>query len=233
MAEEDVGTSVVITQEQMDNAVQEAVAAAKVDGDTAFQNLWKEAKQAKQKAKAFDGIDPAEAKAALARLQELELEGEAGKAGIKGEQLRQIQEQVRKSLEDEYTPFKSENDRLKTRLRELQLDNVVKGVMAKHGVRPERIDALFRLTSDRFDLTDEGEPMLKDRPGYDVSKYVADELGSEWPDLFLPSGSSGGGASKSNASGAGGRPKTVSWSDKVAVSANLEGIANGTVLITE
>lgn len=219
-----------LTQADIDNAVKEALAGVKSKDDTAFQNLWKEAKEAKAAADAFKGLNADEARAAMARLKEIETEGKAGEVGITSEQLKTIRQEVVESLEGEYTPFKTENETLRGRLRELQLDNVVKSVMAKQGVRAERVDTLFRLTADKFDLDDAGEPILKDHVGKDVGKFILDELGAEYPEFWQASGSSGGGASRSNAGG-GGAVRTVAATDKAALSANIEDIASGKVVV--
>lgn len=224
------GGEATFTQADIDNAVKAALAGVKAEDDPAFKALWQESKDAKARAKAFEGLDADEARAALAKLKELETEGKAGEVGVTSEQLKAIRAEVEADLEGKYTPFKTENETLRGRLRELQLDSVVKSVMAKQGVRAERVDALFRLTADKFDLTDEGEPMLKDHPGRDIAKFVAEELGKEYPEFYQSSGSSGGGASRSNAGGSGTK-KTVAASDKQALSANLEGIAKGDVVV--
>jgi hypothetical protein len=59
--------------------------------------------------------------------------------------------------------------------RTLKLDNQVKSLFAKAGVRGERADALWKLTADRYDLTADGKPMLKDKPGVEIEKYLADD----------------------------------------------------------
>ena len=229
MADKD-GDDTTFTQAQVDSAVQEALAGAKSKDDTAFQNLWQEAKDAKAAAKAFEGLDVEEARNAIAKLKEIETKGKADDVGVTSEQLATIRSEVRESLEGEFLPFKAENEGLRTQIRTLQLDNVIKGVMAKQGVRAERVDALFRLTADKFDLTDEGEPMLKDHPGKDVAKFVAEELGNEYPEFYQGSGSSGGGASRS-AAGGGGRVRTIAASDKSAFIGSVEDIAAGKVAV--
>ena len=112
--------------------------------------------------------------------------------------------------------------------RTLRLDSVVKAEMAKAGARSERIDALYKLAADEFDLTDDGKPMLKNRPGIEVSKFVAEDLKKQYPELYNGTGSSGGGAPRSTAGG-GGAPNTIAADDAEGFIANLEGIAKGAV----
>lgn len=163
------------------------------------------------------------------RLQEIEQEGRAQKAGITAEQLEKLRAEVRQDLEKEYAEFKEKAEQLSTENRALKLDNVVKAAMAKSGVRSERIDSLYKLVADEFDLTDDGKPMLKSRPGTVVDKYIAEELIKVYPEWYQGSGSSGGGASKSTG-GAGGT-RVVTPGDNDAFIANIEGIAKGEVQV--
>jgi len=224
------GDGGTFTREQVDEMVKEALADAKASNDAAFQSLWSEAKAAKAKAKAFDGMDAQEVREKLGRLSELEHETKAKKAGITKEQMDQMRRDIRDELEREYTPHREKAESLNKKVRELQLDNVVKGLMGKSGVRPERIDTLFRVASDKFDLTDDGSPMLRDNPGRDVGKFIAEELGKEYPEFFQGSGSSGGGAPRSTGGAVGG-VRSISADDGSAFISNLEGIARGTVVV--
>jgi hypothetical protein len=122
-----------------------------------------------------------------------------------------------------------ENDRLKGEVRGLKLDTVVKGLMGKAGVRPERIDPLFRLTAERFDLTDDGDPMLKSS-AKELDKYMAEDLKTEYPEFFQGSGSNGGGASKSNGGAGGAGPKVIG-NTPAELMANIEGLAKGEVIV--
>jgi hypothetical protein len=222
----------VFTQEQVDALVAEKLAEVKGENDEAFKNLWNEAKAAKERAKSWDGLDPDEVRTQLDELKELKQSKKAAKAGITGEQLEKLRHEMREDLEKEYSPFKTQAETLAGKVRALQLDNVVKTMMGKNGVRAARVDALFKLTADQFDLTDDGELMLKDSPGKDPEKFIAESLPEMWPEFYEGSGSSGGGASKS-AGGAGGRPRTITKGDNDAFIANLEGIADGSVTVVD
>jgi hypothetical protein len=188
--------------------------------------LLTEVKQTKGKLKIYDGIDPEEHKTLKQRLAEIETQDKAGKAGITSQELERLRAEVRKSLEDEYTPFRTNAEKLAAENRSLKLDNVVKTEMAKSGVRAERIDSLFRLTQDAFDLTEDGKPILKNNIGVEIGKYVREDLLNEYPEWFEGSGSSGGGASKSVSSGGGKRVITGAE----AFSQNIEAIAKGTAV---
>lgn len=131
----------------------------------------------------------ARAKALEQRTLELETQAKAQKAGITDEQLAQIKADALKEID----PVKSENAALKAELRSMKLDTAVKGIMASHGVRSERLDVMWKVIADRFDLTEEGKPILKASPTADLPKVMLD-LKTEFPEFFLPPTASGGGA---------------------------------------
>ena len=124
------------------------------------------------------------------RLAELEATAKAKASGISDEQLAQIKADAAKELD----PIKAERDALASQLRQLQLDGAVKGVMAAHGVRAERLDVMWKVISDRFDLTEQGKPVLKSAPATDLPKVMLD-LKTEFPEFFAAPSASGSGAS--------------------------------------
>jgi hypothetical protein len=214
------------TQDELDALVEEKLAAAKAEGDTAFKKLWAEAKAAKARLKAFDGLDPEDLRDKLTRLEELEQQTKAHGAGVSSKELERLRQEVAKDMEAKYSPFRSKAEELAAENRQLKLDNVVKAQMARHGVRGDRVDALFRLTRDEWDLTDDGQPMLSSHPAMEVDKYITGSLFQEYPEFFEGSGSSGGGASKS-AGGAGGSGRVIAASDGTAFLSNLADVAAG------
>jgi hypothetical protein len=231
VADPEGGTQGTFTQEQVDAAVKEALAEAKGEHDTAFQKLWAEAKEAKRRAKAWEGLDPEQVQQQLDELAALRQESQAGKVGITKEKLEQLRADIRAEYEKDYGPVKAERDKLSQEIRSLKLDSVVKSMMGKHGVRADRVDALFRLSADAFDLTDDGAPMLKNSGG-DIEKYIRDDLAKTYPEFYAGSGSSGGGASKSSG-GAGASVRAIKASDKAAFIANLDRIAAGQVEVVQ
>lgn len=138
----------------------------------------------------------------------------------------------REQMEADWAPVRSQLEEAQRENRTLKLDNVVKTTMGASGVRPERVDALFRLVGDRFDLTDDGTPVLRDFRGKDVAKYIAEEVAKEFPEFYKGTGSSGGSASKSATSG-GGRVREIARDDSAAFMANLEGIAKGEIAVVD
>jgi hypothetical protein len=142
---------------------------------------------------------------------------------------------VRNDLEREYLEVKTERDQLARDKRALQLDDRVKGLMAKSGVRAERVDALYRLTGERYDLTSDGQPMLKDRVGTPVEKFIAEELVKEFPEFYMGSGSNGGGASKSAGGAGGGLGRSIAAGDlsQKGFLENVEAIATRKVEVRQ
>ena len=94
-------------------------------------------------------------------------------------------------------------------------------------------------TDDDFEYVihdGKGNPSFADGKGtaMTMDTFVDQTLRAKYPGAFKGSGSMGGGATKSNAGGGGngnGKPLTIAGSDKEAFRANLDGIANGTVLV--
>lgn len=200
--------------------------------------LLTELRDAKAKLKGFDGVDVSEHRALQTKVAELEQQSKANKAGMTSDELVKLRQDVTADLLKQFAGDPSAGLRafpwaatLASENRALKLDSVVKAEMAKGGARAERIDALFRLTSDRFDLTDDGKPMLTSSPGLEVGKYVTDDLKKEYPEFYNGSGSSGGGASKSNAGGGGFR--TVVGTKGPDFLKNVAEIAKGNVAVAE
>jgi len=94
------------------------------------------------------------------RLSDLEQQQKAAASGITSEQLAKLKADV----ELEYAPVREKAATLETQLRALKLDNAVQSQMAKAGVRGDRLGALWKLTGEAFDLTDDGQPYVKDAP---------------------------------------------------------------------
>lgn len=116
--------------------------------------------------------------------------------GLTDEQLKKIREEVRADVEKEYAPTKEAAEKLKKENRTLRLDNAVKTVMSKKevGVRADRLDTLWKLVGEDFDLTDDGQPMVKDKPGTTVEKYLMDTVKKTFPEFYVGTQAAGGGA---------------------------------------
>lgn len=148
------------------------------------------------------------------------------KVGITADDLKRMREEVRTDLEKEYAPAKVRAEQLTAENRTLRLDRIVKDAMLKGGARAERVDALFKLKQDEFDLTDDGQPMLRNRKGTPVEKYVADDLKTEFPEFYAGTGSTGGGAARS-AAGGGNVGSIIAADDGKGFLAHVADIASG------
>lgn len=222
------GEAKTYTQEELDALIAEKV--GEVDGLKAnTKKALDEVKAARARLAAYEGLDPEEAKTWKTKLTELEQQTKAQQAGITAETLQKLRAETEAELTKKYGPVVDENSQLKTRIRGLLLDDRVKAQMAKAGVRAERIDALYRLASDRFDLTEDDQPMVKDSTK-EVTKYVAEELLKEYPEFFAGSGSSGGGASKSTGGASRVGPTRIA-NDPASLLANLDRLAKGEITV--
>jgi hypothetical protein len=214
------------TQEEVDAMIAEQV-AEQLDAKIA-ERMDKEVGGLKRnQAKALDQAKVAHERAtkAEAKLAELEQERRAQEGGITSEKLLAIKKDVRTDLEREFAPILKERDTFKTENRQLKLDHVVKSKMAANGVRSERIDALFKLTADEFELTEDGQPIVREHEGVAIDKYVKETLQAGYPEFFTGTGSEGGGATKANARGNGAVrviPAGQAWSKT-----DIEDIAKG------
>lgn len=207
------------TQEELDAAIEERLAAVKAEGDKAFGKLWDEAKQAKADAKRTKELET--------RLASMEKQiQQAEKAGVTSQELDRLRGEVRADLDREYAPVKQTAESLALENRTLKLDNVVKDLMAKSGVRAGRVEALYKLSHDEYDLTDDGKPMLKNRMGTPVEKFVTEELSKAYPEFFEGTGSSGGGASKSAGGAVNGQPRVMPFTTRLT-QADVEALAAG------
>jgi hypothetical protein len=164
---------------------------------------------------------------AIKENQELKREKDATASGITSEQLGKL----RADFEAEYAPLREKAATLETQLRALKLDNSVQSQMAKAGVRGDRLSALWKLTGEAFDLTDDGQPYVKDAPTQSIDQFIGGKLKADYPEFFSGTSANGGGAKGSTG---GSMPtKTISRSDTKAYLANIDGIAKGEVIVTD
>jgi len=141
---------------------------------------------------------------ASAELAQLKTGQKAADEGITQEKLESIRADVREELEREYGPKIESADEALAENRRLKLDNRVKNLAAKHGVRGERLDAWWRQHQHRFDLGDDGEPIVKDHPGKKVTHFITHDLKDEIPEFYEGSKGDGGGAPGAGGAGTGG-----------------------------
>lgn len=121
---------------------------------------------------------------------------------------KEVREEIRKEVEEElrgeHAPVLTERDTLKGEVRSLKLDSQVKALAVTNGVRPERVDRWFKLNAEHFDLAEDGStPVVKNKVGADVGKYIGNDLKKVDPDFYVGTQASGGGAG-GNSKGSGG-----------------------------
>lgn len=139
------------------------------------------------------------------KVSDLEQRAKAAEAGVTDEKLKELRTNIRADIEKEYAgkalaelpeswAARTEAQKALGENRSLKLDSQVKKLAAEHGVRAERLDAWWRQFGDRFDLTSDGKPVLKDKPEIEIAKYISGELKKELPELYVGTKAEGGGA---------------------------------------
>lgn len=128
-----------------------------------------------------------EAKELRKSVADLKKELQQKKSGLSDEEIA-----AQKAREEELTkPLQEQLAAERAELRKLKLDARVQTMLAEAGANPKRIDALYKLVGDRFDLSDNGTPVLKEKPTTPLDKYIADTVALEYPELFLAKGKPG------------------------------------------
>ncbi|WP_373069749.1 hypothetical protein [Gemmatimonas sp.] len=124
----------------------------------------------------------------------LETKAKADKAGLTDEQIAAVREDLRKELLEEYAPRLDASDRYAAENRELKLDHQVKGLLAGAKIIPERLGQMWQLHRAEFDLTEDGKPMVKGKPGLSVEKYITETLAKQYPEWVQGTQAGGSGA---------------------------------------
>jgi phage-related protein len=125
------------------------------------------------------------AKKAADDLKRLQTEKKAADAGLSAEQLAKIREEVRADVLKELEPDLVKGKTALEENRALKLDQRVKAIALKQGVRADRVESWWKLNRDRFDLTDDGEaPIVKGQPGSKLETFVGETLKKETPEFY-------------------------------------------------
>lgn len=192
------------TQEEFDAVVAERD-AQKANHDA----LIKEAKTAKAALKNYDGVDPTEFKALKAAAEEADRK----KAAAEGD-FTKLQAQM---AEKHQVELEAERKRTTKALAALEKRKVAKltEALAQAEVLPDMMDLLVLKGSasvrlregeddwDEFVADAKGNPLVADGAGtpMTLAQFVDKDLKAKYPGAFKGTGSSGGGAAKSTASG--------------------------------
>lgn len=128
-----------------------------------------------------------EAKERAQRLADLELEAKASKEGLTSERLAEI----RKQVAAEFEPYRTKAETLEAENRSLKLTDRVKALMEKADFHD--VEAVWKLHGEDFDLTDDGQPIVKAEPGKSLEKHIA-EIATAKPYLVRGTQAAGGDA---------------------------------------
>ncbi len=203
-----------------------------------------EAKKLKQRLAALDGIDPeefktlkAEREAAQAQKEEAERK-QAEAAG----NWKSVQEQIEKKHAAEVQRIAAEKDSVLSHLHRTLIDNAAILELAKHSDSPKLL--LPHVKSMMKVVNEDGEyaaRIVDEKGNVRIGKgqgnapmtlaELMDEMkqDKEFASAFRGSGSSGGGASRSHASGGG--QSTITTDDGQNFLKNLKGISDGSVTV--
>lgn len=147
------------------------------------------------------------AKATANRIAELEREAKAKEAGLTSEEVKKFREDAYKEIRAEIAADLEERDKkladAQATVRSMKLDNRVKELALKNGVRPDVIDDWWRLNSDSFELGEDDRPTVKDGKGKPVDKYIGEDLKKARPYLYEGTKAQGGGGGGSARPGIG------------------------------
>lgn len=198
-----------------------------------------EAKRAKALAAKYKDVDPDEYRSLKQQAAEA-----AQKKAIEEGNLESWKKQFQDQFAKEKEPLVNENKNLRSALERRLVDAEATAALAaakgKTKVLLPHIKASVKVVEEDGEFVvqvvdSKGNPRIGDAKGnlMTISQLV-EELKSdpEFAQNFEGTGSSGGGASRSIASGVGGS-RTVSMSDNDALLANMDGILKGTVKVTQ
>lgn len=222
------------TQDEFDAMVAERD-AVKANRDV----VLKEAKDAKKKLADYDGVDPEKYK----QLESAAAEADRKKATAEGD-FKSLETQLKDLHKKEIDGKEVKIGKLTKAVEKRAIRNELTAALIKAGALPDMIDLLvergekhgrLKETDDdyaSFIADEKGNPLVADGAGtamtWDV--FVEQKLKTQYPRAFEGTGSSGGGAPKSNPGG-GGSPKVIQAGDNAAFLANLDGIASGKVTV--
>ena len=183
---------------------------APIDGTAKLRKALAEEKDAREKAEAV-------AKKAAKAAADAEAKKAATAAGMSEAELKKIYDGIEANLRAEYEPKIAELEKHKGEVRTLKLNDKVKAAFAEHGAFKSRLDDLWKLHGEEFDLTSDGKPMVKDEPGKDVVKHVQKILAgrTDWVQGTKATGSGSGFTSTTAAKKGGSNAEGLSFDDMV------------------
>jgi len=143
-----------------------------IDGEWKPKDSGVEHQEALQKEREKREAAEKNAKTAAKALKDKEREIEAGKSGVTQETVDKIKAEAKAEVEAEYGPKVADRDKLAAENRAFRLTDVIGKMFVEGKGIPEKNASFWKLHGDEFDLTDDGKPMVKGKPGQDVKKHV-------------------------------------------------------------
>lgn len=125
-------------------------------------------------------------------LKKMQRKAEAEGHGLTDEQLAKVREDIRAEVMEEVGPDLEKAKAALAENRTLKLDNQVKAIAADAGFLPTKLNDLWKLKGDEFDLTDDGKPMVKGKPGTDPKKHI-EAIAKAMPEWVQGTKAGGGG----------------------------------------
>lgn len=136
-------------------------------------------------------------------IRELVKKAKGLKKGEGGEPLdnEKLVLKLRKEIDDEYAPIKSENEQLKGELRTIRLDDQVRKAALEAGIISEDIEDVLTLTRANFDLDAKNRVVVLDEDGdpstVTLQKFFTDVFKKRKPKFYkapdVEGGNAGGG----------------------------------------
>lgn len=183
-----------VPEAQRDNALALADGTFAVVEDTDTTAMQAEVTEWKRKHEAAERL----AKKAAADLLVAQNNDKAAKAGVTGEELAKIRAEVKAEVLAELNGDLEKGRAALQENRTLKLDAKVRALAAANGVRAERLGAWWKLHGEKFDLTEDGTPIVRAHPGVTLDKFIATECKAEMPELYVGSMAAGGGGNGGN-----------------------------------
>lgn len=134
-------------------------------------------------------------------LKDLQTAAKANEAGLTDEQVKTLRAELKAEVEAEYAEKLKLAERvpvLEQENRSLKLDHHIKQMAIDAGFLGTKADDYYKLHGDEFDLTADGKPMVKGKPGADVKKHIETHkaLRPEWVQGSQAGGGGAGGIQK-------------------------------------
>lgn len=125
----------------------------------------------------------------------------AADAGMTAERLEELRAEAKAEVLAELRPQLDRATTVEAQNRTLLLDADMKSRALKAGVLPAKVDDWWKLRGGEYDLTADGKPMVKDKPGVNPDTHLAAllKMNPEWVQGTKATGSNATGSSTAGA----------------------------------